>query len=119
MKKLFILSALILCVGKFAAQSQEPPEFWENEFINEQNREPMHATYFAYENKELALHDDMQQSKYFQSLNGNWKFSWVDKPSDRPLGFWKTNYDDKHWVNFKVPATWEVNGYGIPIYTNI
>ncbi|KAA9039609.1 DUF4981 domain-containing protein [Ginsengibacter hankyongi] len=79
----------------------------------------MHATYFAYENKELAMHNDMQHSKYFQSLNGNWKFNWVDKPADRPLGFWKTNYDDSHWVNFKVPATWEVNGYGIPIYTNI
>lgn len=119
MKKLFILAALVFITGKLLAQSQEPPAFWENEFINEYNRQPMHATYFAYENKDLALHDDMQQSKYFQSLDGNWKFNWVDKPSDRPLEFWKTNYDDSHWVNFKVPATWEVNGYGIPIYTNI
>ncbi|HSQ43567.1 MAG TPA: glycoside hydrolase family 2 TIM barrel-domain containing protein [Ginsengibacter sp.] len=119
MKKSFILFVLILCVGKLVAQSQEPPVFWENELINEQNREPMHSTYYAYENKELAIHNDMQHSKYFQSLNGKWKFNWVDKPSDRPLGFWKTNYDDSHWANFKVPATWEVNGYGIPIYTNI
>jgi beta-galactosidase len=118
-KKLFALTALILSIGKLMGQSQEPPAFWENEFINEYNREPMHATYFAYETKELALHDDMQPSKYFQSLDGNWKFNWVDKPSDRPLGFWKTDYNDSHWVNFKVPATWEVNGYGIPIYTNI
>ena len=35
------------------------------------------------------------------------------------MGFWKTDYNDSHWVNFPVPATWEVNGYGIPIYTNI
>ncbi|MDP4283838.1 MAG: glycoside hydrolase family 2 TIM barrel-domain containing protein [Bacteroidota bacterium] len=119
MKKLFVLTAVILCIGKLMAQSQEPPAFWENEFKNEYNREPMHATYFAYENKELALEDNPSQSKFFQSLNGNWKFKWVDKPDDRPLGFWKTNYNDSHWVNFKVPATWEVNGYGIPIYTNI
>ena len=101
------------------AQSQEPPEFWENELINEHNREPMHATYFAFENKELALKNKKDQSKDFQDLNGDWKFDWVDKPSDRPFGFWKTDFDDSHWMNFKVPATWEVNGYGIPIYTNI
>ena len=119
MKKLYLLSALLLCLGRLLAQSQEPPPFWENEFINEQNREPMHSTYFAYENTKLALQDDKQQSKYFQSLNGDWKFKWVDKPEDRPFGFWKTDYDDSHWANFKVPASWEVNGYGIPIYTNI
>src|SRR5674476_112391 len=117
MKNLFILSVLALSMGKLFAQSQEPPAFWEDEFKNEYNREPIHATYFAFENKELALHNNKEQSQYFQSLNGNWKFNWVDKPSDRPLEIWKTNYDDSHWVNFKVPATWEVNGYGIPIYT--
>lgn len=101
------------------AQSQEPPEFWENELINERNREPMHATYFAFENKELALQNKKELSKDFQDLNGDWKFDWVDKPSDRPFGFWKTDFDDSQWMNFKVPATWEVNGYGIPIYTNI
>ncbi|HSN08758.1 MAG TPA: glycoside hydrolase family 2 TIM barrel-domain containing protein, partial [Hanamia sp.] len=119
MKKIVVLALLIMCLGKVFAQSQEPPEFWENEKLNEYNREPMHATYFAFENKNLALQNEMAQSKDFQSLDGNWKFKWVDKPADRPLGFWKNNYDDSHWVNFPVPATWEVNGYGIPIYTNI
>ena len=119
MKKLFILTALVLCIGKLVAQSQEPPVFWENELTNEYNRQPMHATYFAFENKNLALQNEMSKSKYFQSLDGDWKFKWVDKPADRPLGFWKTDFNDSHWVNFKVPATWEVNGYGIPIYTNI
>ncbi|MDE3184384.1 MAG: DUF4981 domain-containing protein [Bacteroidota bacterium] len=119
MKKIVVLGLLLMCLGEVFAQSQEPPEFWENEKLNEYNRQPMHATYFAFENKNLALQDSMQQSKYFQSLDGSWKFKWVDKPADRPLGFWKTDYNDSHWVNFKVPATWEVNGYGIPIYTNI
>ena len=59
------------------------------------------------------------KSANFKSLNGEWKFKWVDKPADRPKGFWKQDYDDRHWVNFPVPAEWELNGYGIPIYTNI
>jgi beta-galactosidase len=118
-KKLFISAILLLSIATLMAQTQEPPAFWENELTNEYHRELMHATYFAFENKELALKNDKEQSKNFQSLNGKWKFKWVDKPSDRPLGFWKINYNDSHWPDFKVPATWEVNGYGIPIYTNI
>ncbi|MGN6601280.1 MAG: glycoside hydrolase family 2 TIM barrel-domain containing protein [Ginsengibacter sp.] len=119
MKRIFIFSVLLFTTANIFAQSQEPPEFWENEQQNEYNRQPMHATFFAYENKQLALEDSMGASKNFKSLDGMWKFKWVDKPADKPLGFWQTNYDDSHWVNFPVPATWEVNGYGIPIYTNI
>ncbi|MCL6523174.1 MAG: DUF4981 domain-containing protein [Thermoflavifilum sp.] len=101
------------------AQQEEPPAFWENEQINAFHREPMHVSYFAYENRALALQDNPAQSANYLSLNGVWKFKWVDKPANRPLGFWKTNYDDHLWDDFPVPATWEVNGYGIPIYTNI
>ncbi len=119
MKKTSAVITFLFFIGKALAQSQEPPAFWEDELKNEYNREPMHASYFAFENRELALQNDPAQSKYFQSLNGNWKFKWVDKPANRPLGFWKTNYDDSHWVDFPVPAEWEMNGYGIPIYTNI
>ena len=118
-KNLFILIFFVLYIGTTFAQSQEPPEFWENEKLNEYNRQPMHSAFFAYEDKNLALEDSMEASKNFQSLDGLWKFKWVDKPADRPLGFWKNDYDDSHWVDFAVPATWEVNGYGIPIYTNI
>jgi beta-galactosidase len=101
-----------------AFSQHEADDYWENEFKNEINREPMHATYFAYETKDLALQNEKEQSKYFQSLNGTWKFNWVINPSLKPDGFWKPGYDDHLWNNFKVPATWEVNGYGVPIYVN-
>ena len=65
-----MLPVLLLCITQLMAQSQEPPSFWEDEFKNEFNREPMHATYFAFENKDLALKNDPVESKYFQSLNG-------------------------------------------------
>ena len=76
MKKIVVLVILILCLGRVFAQSQEPPEFWENEKLNEYNRQPMHATYFAFENKNLALQDEMQnqnifsRSMEFGNLNG-------------------------------------------------
>lgn len=114
------LLALQLCLlSALFARGQEPAAYWENEFINEVNREPMHASYFAYPGRAAALRDEPAASPWYQSLDGTWKFKWVPKPADRPLGFWKTSYDDSHWADFKVPATWEVNGYGIPIYVNI
>lgn len=114
LSSVFYLFLIFTC-----AYAQEPESYWENEFINQVNREPMHTHFFAYENEGLALEGNPEASKYYQSLNGTWKFKWVPKPADRPLGFWKTGYDDSKWADFPVPADWELNGYGFPIYTNI
>ncbi len=117
MKKII---ALIFCcfIIQISVKAQEPDNYWENEFINEVNRESMHTHFFAYENEALAEKGNPKDSKYFQSLNGMWKFKWVPKPADKPLGFWKVGYDDSHWDNFKVPGNWEINGYGYPIYVD-
>ncbi len=97
--------------------AQNPAEV-EDPAIVEINKEPARASFFPYESAKLAKADDPTQSKYYQSLNGDWKFHWVKNPNDRPTDFYKTNFDDSKWVDFPVPANWEVNGYGIPIYVN-
>jgi beta-galactosidase len=61
----------------------------------------------------------LRKSPWYKSLNGTWKFHHTDKPSDRPLQFFAPAFDDKNWSNIAVPGNWEVNGFGIPIYTNI
>ena len=53
------------------------------------------------------------------SLNGTWKFFWVKDADARPTDFWKTGFNDKGWDNMQVPAVWELNGYGDPIYVNV
>ncbi len=82
------------------------------------NRMPMRAHSFAFENRGLAEKRQKEDSAYFLSLNGDWKFNWVQNPNARPTDFYKTDFDDSAWKNFKVPANWEVNGYGLPIYVN-
>jgi len=52
------------------------------------------------------------------SLNGKWQFNYVENADERPLDFYKTNYDDSRWKALQVPSNWEVNGYGIPVYVN-
>ena len=57
--------------------------------------------------------------EWSQCLNGDWKFHWVDSPSKAPADFYKVGYDASDWGTIKVPANWELNGYGTPIYVNV
>ncbi len=57
--------------------------------------------------------------QWSQCLNGDWKFHWVDSPSKAPADFYKEGYDASDWKTIKVPANWELNGYGTPIYVNV
>ncbi|MDP4186120.1 MAG: glycoside hydrolase family 2 TIM barrel-domain containing protein, partial [Bacteroidota bacterium] len=114
-EKMYLMSlfAILMCSG-VSAQNQE----WQNPKVNQINREPMHATFFAYESKKLALDGAKEKSSLFLNLNGTWKFKWVARQSEKPANFFKPGYDDSKWDNFQVPGIWEVNGYGDPIYTN-
>ncbi|MGB3801846.1 MAG: glycoside hydrolase family 2 TIM barrel-domain containing protein, partial [Lewinella sp.] len=102
-----------------AALAQDIPE-WENPEIFEINREYPHAAFYRFPTEEAALaKSDYTASPLYQSLNGTWKFNWVVKPSERPSFFYRTDYDVSQWEDIAVPANWELEGFGTPIYTNI
>jgi beta-galactosidase len=110
---LFTLFCSLLCTT-VSAQLFNQTE-WENPTITEINKMPAH-TYFiplAGSNETAAT------SSLVSALNGNWKFSYTDKPADRPLDFFKTDFKEDNWSNIAVPSNWELKGFGIPIYTNI
>lgn len=115
--KRYVLLGLAGC-ALLSASAQTFKE-WQDENINEVNRAPMHAHFFAYENVEKAGKDIKEDSKNFMSMNGIWKFFWVKNADQRPTDFWKTGFNDKGWDDMKVPAVWELNGYGDPIYLNV
>jgi beta-galactosidase len=99
---------------------------WEDERIFGVNKESGHVTYIPYPSEDALVADkhfefpwETPTSDYYMSLNGMWKFHWVKQPSERPVDFYKPEYDVSEWTNFPVPANWEMNGYGTPIYTNI
>jgi beta-galactosidase len=58
-----------------------------------------------------------EKSKWFKSLNGNWKFNWVDNAANRPKNFYYPNYADSEWTEIPVPSCWERLGYGQPFHT--
>lgn len=99
------------------AQAQDQMD-WENPKMFNQNKEKPHATLMPFSNIEAALTKKRTASVFYKSLNGMWKFNWVRKPSDRPQDFYKPEYDVSKWDDIRVPANWEREGYGIPIYVN-
>ncbi|MCF3111665.1 DUF4981 domain-containing protein [Niabella sp. CC-SYL272] len=115
-KQILSLTGSLLLAGFVSGQTL-PTELQTPEVVSV-NRMPMRANAFAFETKDLAEKREKERSKYFISLNGNWRFNWVQDPNKRPKDFYKTDFDDSKWNNFPVPANWEVNGYGLPIYVN-
>lgn len=116
MRKQFLLaSCLAMLAWTGAAQKDE----WKDPKVNAVNRAPMHTNYFAYESAEKAANGTKEASDNFLSLNGAWKFNWVKDAWSRPTDFYKTTFDDKGWDQLNVPAVWELNGYGDPIYVNV
>ncbi|GAA4328850.1 glycoside hydrolase family 2 TIM barrel-domain containing protein [Flaviaesturariibacter amylovorans] len=92
---------------------------WENPQLFEQGKEAAHAPFMVYANKADALAGDVARSPFFQSLNGTWKFLYTDDFRRRPVDFYAPGFNDAAWSNLPVPSNWELQGFGLPIYTNI
>jgi len=95
---------------------------WEDPQIFAVNREAPHASMTVFADAAKALRKKSATSKITssrqQSLNGDWKFHWCIKPADRPLDFYKPEYDVSNWKTIPVPSNWQMHGYGRPIYVN-
>ena len=101
--------------------------YWEDETRFAENKEPGHATFMPY-----ATTADMRadaayyrtpwvtpRSTCFQSLNGTWRFNLVSEPAQRPVDFYREDYDVTAWDTIPVPSNWEMQGYDRPIYCNV
>ncbi|MHC4068246.1 MAG: beta-galactosidase, LacZ type [Planctomycetota bacterium] len=92
---------------------------WENSEVFDVNKEPPHCTLMPYPDTRTALIGTRKASPYHKSLNGKWKFHWAKNPDDRPEDFFYPDYNISDWDQIDVPGNWELQGYGIPIYTNV
>jgi len=82
------------------------------------NKEANHAILMPYATLKEALAANRHVSSFSRSLNGLWKFNWVDWPQKRPVDFYKPGYDVSAWQDIKVPSNWQIEGYGTPYYSN-
>jgi beta-galactosidase len=107
---------VVFCLHNFAySQNNE----WEDPTKIDENKEKAHATFMLFDNVKDVLEDDYSKSPYYKLLNGKWKFTYVDQHANRIQDFYRTDLSDKDWKDINVPSNWEMEGFGIPIYTNI
>jgi len=92
---------------------------WEDPAVIGRNREAAHCTLMPYSDISSAKKGRPQESPWFMSLNGMWKFKWVGRPEQRPVEFFKGEYDVSGWDEITVPSNWQLQGYGTPIYSNV
>ena len=103
MKKAFLLCFLLsLVLAPLGAQTFNE---WQDPRVNSINRLPMHSSFMAAESQVIPL-------------SGDWGFRWVRSANQRPDDFWSTKYQEVGWTRMAIPAVWEMNGYGDPVYLN-
>ncbi len=115
-----MIRKLLLCMvcGVVTMASAQKAPVWKDAGVNQQNREPRRAHFFAFESEDKAK-GDKEASERFLSMEGKWKFNFVKNHQDAPKGFYALKYDDSKWVDFPVPGLFEMEGYGDKIYKNI
>ena len=80
---------------------------WENQYITQKNRYPMHTPYGAYETVEQALAGNRSASRFVMDLNGDWKFKIYPSP-EAVEAFYEENFDHAAWDTIPVPSNWEL-----------
>jgi len=98
------------------AIAQQPD--WENQSVVAINKLAPRASFFGFETEAKALAGKLSDSDYYQLLNGNWEFNWAKNPAERPVYFYKEDFDISKWKTIPVPSNWQLHGYGYPIYVN-
>jgi len=106
------VGSVFACTGLGAEFTRD----WENEQVFQIHREPAHATFIPFPDEASALVARRDSSPFFKSLNGSWRFHWAPDPESRPAEFHQRGFDDAQWKTIPVPSTWEIHGYGTPVY---
>ncbi|MGE9295702.1 MAG: glycoside hydrolase family 2 TIM barrel-domain containing protein [Puniceicoccales bacterium] len=94
------------------------PKFWELPELTRVNALNSRATAFPYADEDSALTRDPAQSPFFISLDGDWDFSFYDRPMDVPASA-VSDGGTGDGTLIPVPANWTQHGYGRAHYTNV
>ena len=98
---------------------------WNDVSITKVNREEARTIAIPFANEEQVRTLSTEDSPFYMSLNGVWKFNWVPEPEKKPENFQENSYNVNAWDNIDVPALWQIYGlrnnknWDPPVYTNI
>ena len=116
------LFALLTCSSIAFAQTGNE---WDDPKITSVNREVAHTTAIPMATEADVVNNDPSASPYYQSLDGKWKFYWVNMPSKATAAMCAKDYNDTSWTDIDVPSSWQVWGlhngksWDKPLYCNV
>ena len=108
----------MMCFISVAATAQVVQPEWQSQYAIGKNKLAPHAYVWPYDAASAVRNGDYEQSPYYLSLNGKWKFHWVKNPDNRPKDFYEPAFYTGGWADIEVPGNWERQGYGTAIYVN-
>ena len=94
----------------------------------EHHKEAAHATYIPYATTAAMQADAPYRQPWlapekaeYMSLNGTWKFKYAAGTSSAPAttNYYGNDQSTSGWDDIQVPLSWEMAGYGKPVYTNV
>ncbi|MBN3524124.1 beta-galactosidase subunit alpha [Paenibacillus apiarius] len=92
---------------------------WENISITHVNRMKPRAFFYSYPDRQKALFDQPAYTHHFKSLNGIWKFKFLEAPEYSPVSFEQPSFDCAGWDDIAVPSNWQLEGYGNMHYSDL
>ncbi|MHB9054604.1 MAG: glycoside hydrolase family 2 TIM barrel-domain containing protein [Paludibacteraceae bacterium] len=103
------------------SQNQENryQEITNPKLINMNKLDPR-SSFFSFKSaKEAKEASWSSKGSDFILLNGIWKFNFTENFDERPkTDFYNVNFDASSWKDIKVPGNWEMQGFGVKVYTN-
>ncbi len=117
LSKYLLGAAIAACAVQALHADNEPLPYWQDIQTVGVNKEAPRTAFMTYADRAQALTGKFENSPYYRLLNGTWDFYYTDSHKDLPEGIEQPGADIA-WEKIKVPGNWEVQGYGVAIYTN-
>lgn len=117
MKNLLTVACLFMLPLASMAQEERYKQIT-NPKLTDIQREAPRSSFTSYTNEKDAAANNRKDGTFRLSLNGKWKFNYVDSFSARPTDFMLPQKNVSDWADIEVPGNWELQGFGTPIYVN-
>lgn len=117
--RLLFLFGILFFQTTFSQQIEFLPSDWENPAVFEKGQNPPHAFFIPFDSREDAIQNQAKKSENYKLLNGYWNFMWVETPGQVPENFWSPEFNVDKWKKIKVPANWQMQGFGHPKFRNV
>lgn len=128
MKKLNVLVVSVIALFAFnlsitaqdydAISNERKTPYWQDVNVVKVNKEYPRTQFMTFNSENDALNKKFEQSDYYISLNGSWKFYFADSYKSLPENVTDSSVVLTDWKDIKVPGNWELQGFGTPIYVN-